>query len=87
MRTSTSRTRLWYDAFVGDVGDLHGLAGDGHAASAPSPLRIGVARSASTSSSGRPVGRVQVELLARLVVLVDRAAVHAGQLGGARDDR
>ena len=29
---------------------------------------------------GQPVGRVQVELLARFVVLVDRSAVHAGKL-------
>ncbi len=39
--------------------------------SAPSPLRIGLARSAATRSSGRFVRRVQVELLAALVVLVD----------------
>ena len=35
---------------------------------------------------GQPVGRAQVELLARLVVLPDRSAVHAGKLDGAGDD-
>ncbi len=35
----------------------------------------------------QPVRRVQAELFTRLLVLVNRAAVHAGKLGGTRDDR
>ena len=53
----------------------------------PSPFRSGAARSGLDEIRVVVVGRAQLELLGRLVVLVDRAAGVAGQLAGAGDDR
>ena len=53
---------------------------------APSPLRSGAWRAISRYSSGEALGRAQVELLRRLVVLVDGPARGAAELHGPRHD-
>ena len=63
-----------------DVGDLHRLSG-GYGAAPPPLHRAGAARAQlSHVLVGHPVADTHQELLARLVVLVDRALVGPGEL-------
>ena len=72
---------------VRDVRDLDRLAGDREPPEHALALADGRRPERVDQLVGQPVRRVQLEFLARVVVLPDRSAVQSGELGRARDDR
>ena len=72
---------------LGDVGDLDGLAHLGRAPHEPFALPEGHGPEGLDEGRVVVVGGAQLELLGGFVVLEDRAAVGAGELAGAGDDR
>ena len=75
------------DVCVHDVADFHRLVRHGESPDRALALADTGRAQRRDELIGQPFGGVQVEHLGRFVVLMDGAAVHAGELRGPRHDR